>query len=81
MNQMNDEEAIHVLHEEGFTVSEISRLIQLRQDYMARKPNQNTPLKNPLLRFGQWCVRAILTEEVCYALSHHPITERQEGAE
>ena len=76
MKQTNDKDAIQLLRGEGFTASEINRLIQLRRDYMAGKLDQKRSRKNPLLRFGQWCVRAILTEEVCYALSHPSIAER-----
>jgi hypothetical protein len=40
MKQMNDEEAYELLCGAGFTVLEISRLIQLRRDYTASKLEQ-----------------------------------------
>ena len=67
MNQINDKQAYDLLRREGFTVSEINRLIQLRRVYAASKQNE-TPHKHPFLRFAWWCARVILTDEVCYAL-------------
>ena len=78
MRQINDKEAIRLLREAGFTVLESNRFIQLRREYRVGKPDQKTHQKNPLLQFGRWCVRIVLTEEVCYALSHPHFAEQQE---
>jgi len=68
MNQINDKQAHDLLLGEGFRESEISRLIQLRRDYATNKHNQTTPHPSPLLRFARWCLRIVLTDEVCTAL-------------
>jgi hypothetical protein len=78
MRQINDNEDLHLLREAGFTALESNRLIQLRREYRMGKLDQNTHQKNPLLQFGRWCVRIVLTEEVCYALSHPHFAEQQE---
>jgi hypothetical protein len=67
MNQINDKQAYDLLRREGFTASEINQLMQLRRDYAASKRNQILH-NHPLLRFAWWCIRVILTDEVCYAL-------------
>lgn len=77
MKQVNDKEAFDLLYREGFTEAEINRLIQLRQHYTTNKLKQ-THRRNPLLRFGQWCMRIMLTDEVWYALSHWSSAEKQE---
>ena len=50
-NQMNDEEAYELLHGAGFTVLEVSRLIQLRQHYTVSELDQiahdDTPRISP----------------------------------
>jgi hypothetical protein len=68
MNQINDKQAYDLLRREGFTASEINRLLQLRRDYTASKQKQ-APHAHPLLRFARWCIRVILTDEVCNALN------------
>jgi len=67
MHQIDDKQAYELLSREGFTVSESSRLIQLRRDYMAKKQKQ-TPRNHPFLRFVWWCLRVYLTDGVCDAL-------------
>jgi hypothetical protein len=65
MNQINDKQAYDLLRREGFTASEINRLLQLRRDYTASKQKQ-APHAHPLLRFARWCVRVILTMVSAY---------------
>ena len=65
MHQIDDKQAYELLSREGFTVSEISQLIQLRRDYMTKK---QTPRNRPFLQFVWWCLRVYLTDGVCYAL-------------
>jgi len=65
MHQIDEQQAYELLSREGFTVSEISRLMQLRRDYMT---NEERPHSRPFLRFVWWCLRVYLTDGVCEAL-------------
>jgi hypothetical protein len=53
MNQMSDEDAYELLHEAGFSVLEIYRIIQQRRNHTASQLDQASPVYTRP-RFLQW---------------------------
>ena len=55
MEQLNYKEELDLLHEAGFTFTEISRLYQLRRAYVQHERDW-TPAELARLRFVRWLV-------------------------
>lgn len=75
MKQIDEKEALDVLRQAGFTVSEINRLSQLRRAYTTSESDL-TPLGYTPLRYVQWFIKTILDHDIWYVLSHQPFAER-----